>query len=68
MQRRSTRLCVLEPFCPVRSNWQKINRVVRQALQKLTLAEMTRPLTDILPLVSARRPAPPLVLARREKA
>ena len=61
-------LCVLEPFCPVRSNWQKINQFVRQALQRLTLAEMTRPLTDDLPLVSGRRPAPTLVLARRGEA
>jgi FeS assembly SUF system regulator len=37
-------LCELEPVCPVRSNWRRINQAVRQALENLTLADMTRPL------------------------
>jgi FeS assembly SUF system regulator len=36
-------LCDLEPVCPVRSNWRKINDVVRGALAQLSLAEMSRP-------------------------
>jgi len=38
-------LCDLEPVCPVRSNWQRINATVRGALEHLTLEEMTRPLS-----------------------
>jgi len=37
-------LCDLEPVCPVRSNWRKINDVVRGALAQLSLADMSRPL------------------------
>ena len=36
-------LCEIELGCPVRSNWQRINAAVSQALGKLTLAEMTAP-------------------------
>lgn len=39
-------LCVLEPYCPVRSNWMKINRVVSLALQQLSIADMSTPLSD----------------------
>jgi FeS assembly SUF system regulator len=38
-------VCQLETQCPVRSNWQKINQVVLAALKRLTLADMTRPLS-----------------------
>ena len=34
--------CGQEPVCPVRSNWQRINEAIRQALASITLAEMTR--------------------------
>jgi len=37
-------LCELEPVCPVRSNWQRINQAVQRALDTLTLADMTAPL------------------------
>ena len=37
-------LCDLEPVCPVRSNWRKINQVVRRSLENLSLLDMTRPL------------------------
>jgi FeS assembly SUF system regulator len=35
--------CGIEQGCPARSNWDRINRVVRQALVGLTLEEMARP-------------------------
>jgi FeS assembly SUF system regulator len=35
--------CSREPFCAVRANWQRINGVVRQALDSISLADMTRP-------------------------
>jgi len=42
--------CGLEPGCPVRANWNLINRAIHSALEKITLAEMTRPLHQ--PLVN----------------
>ncbi len=36
--------CTIESRCGVRSNWQKINIAVRDALQGISLAEMTYPL------------------------
>ncbi len=37
-------LCSQESCCTVRSNWQKINRMVLLALEQLTLEQMTRPI------------------------
>jgi FeS assembly SUF system regulator len=42
--------CAIERFCCVRSNWMKINRVVVEALGRITLAEMTHPLTLVAPV------------------
>ena len=42
--------CGLESGCPVRANWNLINRAIHSALEKITLAEMTQPLRQ--PLVS----------------
>lgn len=36
--------CRLEHVCLVRSNWRKINRVVRRALEGIRLSEMAHPL------------------------
>lgn len=36
--------CEHEPVCPTRTNWQKINQAVRQALRDITLEEMTQPI------------------------
>jgi FeS assembly SUF system regulator len=36
--------CVLEPLCSVRTNWQRINLVVRNALRDISLADMVSPL------------------------
>src|SRR5437867_2592417 len=36
--------CNLERLCPVRSNWHRINEAIREALEKISLAEMSRPL------------------------
>ncbi len=40
--------CSQEPTCPVRSNWQRINEAVREALGEITLNEMSQPLTPVL--------------------
>lgn len=38
--------CEHERLCPTRGNWQLINQAVRQALERITLAEMTQPLPN----------------------
>jgi FeS assembly SUF system regulator len=35
--------CDIEPSCHVRANWQKINLIVRRALEGVTLADMVGP-------------------------
>ena len=45
--------CDLQVDCPVRTNWHLINRAIHDALQKITLAEMTQPLPQ--PLVHFSR-------------
>jgi FeS assembly SUF system regulator len=37
--------CGLETGCPVRTNWHLINHAIHQALERITVAEMARPLT-----------------------
>ena len=34
--------CELERLCPVRTNWQRINGAIRDSLENVTLADMTR--------------------------
>lgn len=36
----SVGMCVQETSCSIRTNWQKINNVIREALGDVTLAEM----------------------------
>jgi FeS assembly SUF system regulator len=36
--------CELERLCPVKSNWQRINVAIRDSLERVTLAEMARPM------------------------
>lgn len=40
----SPETCDIAAMCAVKSNWQKINHVVRDALDQITLAQMTSPL------------------------
>jgi FeS assembly SUF system regulator len=51
--------CEHEKLCPTRGNWQLINQAVRQALERITLAEMTVPLPSekLVTLGSGRRTA-----------
>jgi FeS assembly SUF system regulator len=35
--------CGMERLCPVRTQWQQINRAVHEALERLTLAAMAHP-------------------------
>ena len=46
--------CGQEPSCPVQSNWRLINGAIREALEKVSLAEIAIPQhTHRWPLVSA---------------
>ena len=36
-------LCVLEGSCSIRTNWQRINRVICDALDQMTLADLAQP-------------------------
>ena len=38
--------CAQEPWCPVRGSWQRLNDAIREALNRVTLAEMTCPVAD----------------------
>ncbi len=42
-------VCSQESVCRLRANWQRINQAVRQALEDISLAELTHPLS--VPLV-----------------
>lgn len=50
-------VCVQETSCSIRGNWQKINHVIVGALERVSLAEMTKPVTHPIRLVpsGARR-------------
>ena len=41
-------LCGQETQCSVRGNWQRINSAVREALERVTLAELARPMAQPL--------------------
>ena len=49
--------CAQEPVCPVRSNWQQINFAVRNALEQITLKEMTQPVAPTLVTLGSGSPA-----------
>ena len=51
--------CVQELICPLRSNWQIINRAVRQTLDEIKIADMAQPLPERLMLLSQGRSLPP---------
>jgi len=38
--------CAQEPWCPVRGSWKRLNDAIREALDRVTLAEMTCPVAD----------------------
>jgi FeS assembly SUF system regulator len=56
-------LCEFESACPVRSNWQRINNVVVQALAGLSLTDMKQPLPHTAQLNRPKRM--PLKLVER---
>lgn len=49
--------CSYEAFCSVRTNWQRINFAVREALEQISLEEMTQPLVGLPAPAAADRAA-----------
>ena len=47
--------CSQEDVCRLRSNWQRINLAVRQALDSISLAELTAPLPPLVQLGATDR-------------
>lgn len=54
------RKCQLERLCPVGRPWQRINQVVREALENITLSEMTHPLPQGFATLGSRHKLEPL--------
>jgi FeS assembly SUF system regulator len=51
-----SRICEIERWCRVGTNWQRINQALRQALENIKLSEMTCPLRPgVLPLGRGRK-------------
>ncbi len=48
-------LCSQESGCSVRANWQRINGIVLQALQDVSLEQMTRPIASPIDVSSLQR-------------
>ncbi|MEO6351727.1 MAG: SUF system Fe-S cluster assembly regulator [Burkholderiaceae bacterium] len=62
-------LCAQESGCPVRANWQRVNRVVLNALDQITLDQMIEPVTETIDISALRRtlPTPKSVSAKHLK-
>ena len=50
----STSTCERESFCSTRSNWQGINHIILDALEKVNLAEMIAPKPQIVDVSAIR--------------
>lgn len=51
-------LCGQEAYCPVRTNWQRVNRIVLEALQQVTLDQMLLPVVKSVGSSGLRSPRP----------
>ena len=47
----STSTCQQESVCSTKSNWQGINQLIREALEKVTLAQMIEPKPQVVNMV-----------------
>lgn len=47
--------CGIEALCPARANWQRVNDAIRDALQRVTVAEMTQGIPDAFLLPEERQ-------------
>lgn len=61
-------LCSQEKGCPVRANWQRINRIVLQSLQQVTLDQMIEPVSEPVDTSGLRQRRPLLNRMNGEQA
>lgn len=47
--------CSVEAACNIRSNWQRINAIVRRTLERISIADMVNP-TATIEFISGKRP------------
>jgi len=47
-------VCPQESGCGVRANWRKINQILLQALERVTLEQMTRPIPEAINISAIR--------------
>jgi FeS assembly SUF system regulator len=50
-------ICTQEAGCTVRANWRSINHIVLDALSRVTLEQMTKPVPVTVPFETLKRPA-----------
>jgi FeS assembly SUF system regulator len=50
-------ICTQEAACSVRASWRSINEIVLDALSRVTLEQMARPVTHRVPLETLKRAA-----------
>jgi FeS assembly SUF system regulator len=56
-------LCTQESDCPVRANWQRVNRVVLQALNQISLEQMIQPVPEMVDISALQRATPQAMAA-----
>jgi FeS assembly SUF system regulator len=49
-----TTTCTRESFCSTKGNWQGINHVIQEALERVSLAEMNTPKSQIVDMSAIR--------------
>jgi FeS assembly SUF system regulator len=54
-------LCSQESGCTVRANWQRINGIVLDALEAVSLEQMTRPISSPINVSALQRPGAAIV-------
>jgi len=47
-------VCTRESMCATRDSWQGINRIIQDALEKVSLAEMTKPQLQVVDVSALR--------------
>jgi FeS assembly SUF system regulator len=61
-------LCTQESDCAVRANWQRINLIVLQSLEKVTLDQMIHPVTKTVEFRAQRPRTPKIGVMNGEQA